>query len=322
MLWTACIFLCVSLGIFAGYQVLVSVFSPHSAHVRQRLAREFKSRRPDEAPLLFKNAEELSLDAVHEDPRTSLPIRQHLTVQDQIEFLFQQAHLTLAPGHVALIMIGLGAAGGLVGYFVAGLMLGAVLAVIASGAPLFLIYLRIKKRRDKMLEQLPGAFELMARVLRAGSSIQQAILAVTESMENPLSTEFSSCQKQLDLGMPPEVTYEWLAYRCPILELRIFAMGMMIQRQTGGNLSDVLERLATMVRARLRVRQQVRTLTAEGRLQGWVLIALPFFVFAVMTAVNYEYAVSLFEHPGLLILTGVSMLVGVLWIRKIVNFEP
>ncbi len=103
--------------------------------------------------------------------------------------------------------------------------------------------------------------------------------------------------------------------------MRIFVMALLIQRQVGGNLSDVLERLAMLVRARLRLRDQVRTLTAEGRLQGLTLLVLPFLMFGALFLVNRTYALSLFEHVPLLVATGVAMLIGVLWIRKIVNFE-
>jgi tight adherence protein B len=98
-------------------------------------------------------------------------------------------------------------------------------------------------------------------------------------------------------------------------------MALLIQRQVGGNLSEVLERLAMLIRSRLRLRNQVRSLTAEGRLQGLTLLVLPFLLFGTMMVVNRTYTQVLFEHVPLLIATGVSMLVGALWIRKIVNFE-
>jgi tight adherence protein B len=98
-------------------------------------------------------------------------------------------------------------------------------------------------------------------------------------------------------------------------------MAMLIQRQTGGNLSEVLERLGGLVRARLRLRQQVRTWTAEGRLQGWTLFSLPFLMFATLMVINRQYASVLLEHVPLLVGTIAFMVIGMLWIRKIVNFD-
>jgi tight adherence protein B len=161
----------------------------------------------------------------------------------------------------------------------------------------------------------------MARVLRAGHSVPQALQAVVESVDQPVSGEFAFCQKQQNLGLRPEVTLQDLAQRTGIVETRIFVMAMLIQRQVGGNLSEVLERLAMLMRQRLRLRNHVRTLTAEGRLQGVTLMVLPFVIFGAMMVLNRSYALVLFEHVTLLVAMGVSMLVGALWIRKIVNFE-
>src|SRR5206468_1461697 len=148
-----------------------------------------------------------------------------------------------------------------------------------SAAPLLYLDHLGKRRRDKFLGQLPGAFELMARVLRAGHSVPQALQAVGESFEPPIAGEFAKCLKQQNLGLRPEVSFQEMAQRLGILEMRIFVMAMLIQRQTGGNLSDVLERLGMLIRSRQRLRNQVRTLTAEGRLQGLTLLCLPFVIF-------------------------------------------
>src|SRR5262249_18306836 len=112
-----------------------------------------------------------------------------------------------------------------------------------------------------------------------------------------------------------------MASRSDIVELRIFAMAMQIQRQSGGNLSEVLERLASMVRARLRLRQQIRTLTAEGRLQGITLVVLPVVIFFALYFLNRAYAQVLLDHPSLLAATAAFMAMGMLWIRQIVRQE-
>jgi tight adherence protein B len=109
--------------------------------------------------------------------------------------------------------------------------------------------------------------------------------------------------------------------RSGIVEMRIFAMAVVIQRQSGGNLSEMLERLAGLVRSRLRLRQHVRTLTAEGRMQGWTLAVLPFVVFGVMLRLNRTYAEALLDHQQLIFAMLAMIAVGILWIRRIVNFE-
>ena len=181
--------------------------------------------------------------------------------------------------------------------------------------------MRFKRQRERYLKQLPTAFDLMARVIRTGQSVPQALMAIADSMEAPISEEFARCQKQQNLGMSPEVSYTQMADRADILELHIFVMSMTIQRQSGGNLSEVLERLANLLRDRQRLQSHVKTLTAEGRMQGLTLFCLPFVVFAAIMVVNRSYAMTLFDHVPLLIGTGVSMALGMFWIRRIIDID-
>ncbi len=223
-------------------------------------------------------------------------------------------HVLLAAGAAALV---LGTAGGIVGGFLfcaAGFAAGAA-------APCGYGWFRRKARRDKFLRQLPDAFDLMARVMRAGHSVPQAFQSVADTFEQPIAGEFASCSEQQNLGLLPEVAYRELAQRTGILEMKIFVMAMLIQRQTGGNLSEVLERLTALVRERVRLRSRIRALTAEGRLQAVVLLVLPFVMFLVMRLINRRYAEVLLEHPSLIAGMMASMGLGAAWIRKIINFD-
>jgi tight adherence protein B len=321
---TLVIFLTVSVGIVAGYHLLAGVLSPDAERVRRRLAREFDPAQSQASVSpLFKDLTDLDLrlDAATADPDLPATTPTRLGLRTRLRTLLEHSQVRLSLAHLGLISVGLGLSAGVAGFWLGGALLGTPLAMAAVLSPLAYVHLRVKARREKLLRQLPGAFELMARVLRAGSSTPQALQAVTDAFEDPIAGEFAQCQKQLDLGVRAEVIYQEMASRSGVVEMRIFVMAMVIQRQTGGNLSDVLDRLANLIRLRLRLRQQVRTLTAEGRLQGWVLAVLPFVVFGAMMLVNRDYAVVLLNHVPLLIATGCSMLIGVVWIRSIVNFE-
>jgi tight adherence protein B len=197
------------------------------------------------------------------------------------------------------------------------------LAGTAAGlvAPPAALAVRRKARREAYRQQLVGAFELMARVLRAGQSVPEALRAVTDVADDPLAGEFGRCLHQIEHGIRPEDAYRDLADRSGVQELRIFVVAMAIQRQTGGNLAAVLDRLAGVVRARLRLRQRVRALTAEGRLQSATLVVLPVVTFGVMYYLNRPYAAALLGHPQLLAATAGCMAVGVVWVRNITNFE-
>ena len=136
---------------------------------------------------------------------------------------------------------------GLVGGWFGGRLAGSIAAVIAAIGPLVYVHLAWHARYEKYLKQLPNAFDLMARVIRAGQSVPQALQAVADAFEDPLASGFQGCLQKQNLGMRPEAAFQAMAEASGILEIRIFAMAMAIQRQSGGNLSEVLERLAGLV---------------------------------------------------------------------------
>jgi tight adherence protein B len=314
-------FLIVSFGIFAGYQYAERLFKPRQRRIRRRLNEEFGQQHAA-APVspLFKNLDQLSLDASirldsegQERPAPPKPDKPPL------QLLMEQAGVTWTAKQLFLIAAGSSLVLGLSALVFAGWFAGLAAVAAGAAAPFVYVHAKYRQRRQKYLKQLPSAFDLMARVIRSGQSVPQSLQAVADSLEDPIAGDFGACLKQQNLGLPPEVSFQEMANRCRILELRIFAMAMLIQRQTGGNLSEVLERLANLVRARLKLKQHVHTLTAEGRLQGWTLAALPFVVFAIMLVVNRPYAEVLFQHVPLIAGTLIMMGLGLLWIRKIVN---
>jgi tight adherence protein B len=321
------IFLGVTLGSLGLLHFLPRVAERQRARVRKRLVEEFHPKSSDSIPaVLYKErdvvrmslAEEYALlgEGGQRPPQPTL-----LGWQKGLERVLEEADLPLRGGHFLFVTLAVALALGLAGGwfiqwvgFLAGCALGAAL-------PVGLLLFRRKARRERMLAQLPNAFDLMARVIRAGQAVPQALQAVADAFEEPLAGEFKRCQQQQELGLPPDVVFREMANRCGIVEFRIFVMAMLIHRQTGGNLSEILERLAALVRTRLRLRQQVRTLTAEGRLQGHTLVVLPFVLYAAMFCINRPYAALLLEHPNLVAVTVAFMVLGVVWIRKIVNFE-
>jgi tight adherence protein B len=328
VLAAAAVFLAVTLGLCGAYLALTGHFQAHASRVRRRMAEEFVKEQPKEAlSPLYKKLGQLKLDSERGDPLAAPTTRQSfagpsvsgLLLHDRLSRLLDQANLAWTPQQLLLRAAALGFIGGGLTTWLGGLLVG--LAAAAAAAALAYVHWRRQARRQRYLEQLPAAFELMARVIRAGQSVPQALQAVSEAFDDPLAGEFANCQKQQSLGLRPEVCFQELMERSGILEMRLFVMAMVIQRQSGGNLSEVLDRLAGLIRARLRLSRQVRTLTAEGRLQGWTLVVLPFLVFAAMMTINRSYAEVLLEHVGLLVAMAASMAIGILWIRRIVNFE-
>jgi tight adherence protein B len=315
MVLSVLMFAAVTLSLIGGYYLVTGLVAGDASTVRRRMDSEFNlgAGGDSQTGALFKRLD------LEKPATTATPPAP--TLRQRLEGLIEQSALRLSVQQFLVITAAFVLSLGVSGALFRGVVLGLLGALLGAVLPLWYVRQRGKARREKLLSQLPAAFDLMARVIRAGNSVPQALLAVTESLEEPAAGEFAQCQKQQNLGLRPEIAFQQLAQRTAILEMRIFVMALLIQRQSGGNLSDVLERLARLIRDRQRLRRQVRTLTAEGRLQGMTLMVLPVLMFGVLLVLNRQYTEVLLEHRQLLYATAASMAVGALWIRKIVNFD-
>src|SRR5262249_46257555 len=226
------------------------------------------------------------------------------------------------PQRLLTMMVGGGLSLGLLGFLLRdSVLVGALLGVGGALGPWLYVLRKRLFRMGKLLNQLPDAFELMSRIVRAGQTMAQAMQAVAEEFEPPLAAEFAYCYEQQNLGLAPETSLRDLARRTGLLEIKILVLSLLVQQQTGGNLAQLLDNLAGVVRERLRIQGRIRALTAKGRFQAIVLLALPPFVFVAMLVMYRDFAKVLLDHPNLLIGMGISMGIGAWWIRRIVNFD-
>lgn len=199
-------------------------------------------------------------------------------------------------------------------------LIGLCFAMLPLG---WLMYLR-KKRLKKFAAQLPEALELVARALRAGHSLASGFRLVASEMSDPIGQEFGRVFEEQNLGIPFEEALDTLTERVPNLDLKFFATAVILQRQTGGDLAEILDKIGTLVRERFKIFGQVQALTGEGRLSGIVLLALPPLLFVTVYRMNPEYMKVLFtdELGKKMLIGGVLLqLVGALVIRKIVNIR-
>ena len=183
---------------------------------------------------------------------------------------------------------------------------------------------RRKRRMKKFAAQLPEALELIARALRAGHSLAAGFSLVGNEMSEPIGGEFSRTFEEQNLGKALEEALNDLVKRVPNLDLKFFATAIILQRQTGGDLAEILDKIGHLIRERFKIWGQVQALTGEGRLSGIVLLALPPALFVVVYRMNPDYLMLLFTDPmGKKMLVGgiVSQLLGALLIRKIVNIR-
>ena len=203
------------------------------------------------------------------------------------------------------------------------------LAAIGCGAavillPLMWLSMKRKRRMSKFANQLPDVFEMMSQALRAGHSLAGAIQTIYEQMPPPVATEFAQVYHEQNLGVKIEDALRSMAERVDSLDVRFFVTAVMIQRQTGGDLAEVLDNISGVIRGRIELAGLVRGLTAEGRLSGWVLFALPMIVFAGSMALNPDYASVLLDDPRgqiMLLVAAGMQLMGIAMIRWIVNIK-
>jgi len=298
------------------YSIAMDVYLRDRSRVGQRVDEEFRRQQKERVKqsLLFRDAKKLNATPANE--MTELTFRQRVEVminQSALEITFETL-VTLA----VVLALGLGAA---VGLFRNSIIVAIISFVIGGGLPFYYVQRKRKARLAKLLEQLPDAFDLMGRVIRAGQTTAQAMLAVADEFSQPIAGEFSYCYEQQNLGLSPEYSLRDLARRTGLLEIKIFVTALLVQQQTGGNMAELLDKLSTMIRQRAKLRGQIKTLTAEGRFQAIILVALPIMLFCIMFFINRDYAGELLDHPSLITTTVGFEVLGGLWIRKIVNFD-
>jgi tight adherence protein B len=189
----------------------------------------------------------------------------------------------------------------------------------------FKILARKRKRRLKKFEkQLPEALDLLARGLRAGHAFPTGLQQVAKEMDDPLGTEFFKTFREFNHGLDLNTALLNLCHRIDLRDLSFFTTAVLIQRETGGNLTEILEKIAILIRERFKLKNQVKALTAEGRLSGLILLLLPPLLAGMLMVINPEYGKVLINHPTGRVMCGVAVvlqLLGMWCIHKIINIK-
>lgn len=242
-----------------------------------------------------------------------------------LSLMFEQAKVEMSVVAFLGICVGLGFGGTfLCGFAGVSLVIAPFVGLVFSVLPFMWLVFRRKRRLNQFGAQLPEALELVARALRAGHSLAAGFHLVAQEMSDPISEEFGRVFEEQNLGIPFEEALENLAERVPNLDLKFFVTAVILQRQTGGDLAEILDKIGHLVRERFKIWGQVQALTGEGRLSGIVLLALPPLLFITVYRMNPDYIQLLFTDDlgkKMLIAGIVSQLVGALVIRKIINIR-
>jgi tight adherence protein B len=208
--------------------------------------------------------------------------------------------------------------------FVAPFFAAPVVALLASALPTLFLMHRKTKRMKRFEEQFPEALDLLSRAIKAGHAFQTAMGMVADELPDPVGPEFKKTFDQQNYGLPLREALNELSERLAMLDVRFFVTAVLIQRDTGGNLSEILENLAHVVRERFKIQRDVRIHTAHGRFTGYVLMALPAALAVALSFINPEHMQLLFrERMGQTMLLGAMVMqgIGYVWIRQVIKIE-
>lgn len=242
-----------------------------------------------------------------------------------LDRMLEQAGLQWTVGRLLLLCI-VSAAAALVVISVAFPASGmaSLAGIVAGSAPLGYVF-HCRDRRLRALErQLPEALDLIVRGLRAGHALSSTLKMAGEELPDPISSEFRALHDEVTFGVSLQQALSNMAERIPSTDMRYFVVSILIQRESGGNLTEILGNLSRLIRERLKLLGRVRVLSAEGRLSAVILVIMPFALAGIMTLMNYEFMSRLWTDPMGITLTKVMlvlMVVGVLMLRKIVRIR-
>jgi tight adherence protein B len=263
-------------------------------------------------------------------PLSSIPVINQVLgstapVSGPLRRLIDRSGLEVTVGTLLLLCLCAGVAGYLVVLKFSHLWFAAaIVAGVCGYAPIWFVNFAASRRVLKFEEQFPEAIELLSRSLRAGHAFTTGMSLVAEEMPDPVGTEFRLAYDRQNFGMPIPEALKSLGERVPLLDARFFVTAVLTQRDAGGNLAEVLDNLASVIRERFKVKRQVRVITAHARITGWVLALLPPSLGVVMTMLSPKHMSILWTDPigiKMVVVALIMQITGTLIIRKLVDIE-
>lgn len=286
-------------------------------------------KRLSEALLHSAHTEDIEVVLARNELLSEIPALNRILIRVQaalhLKQMLDQADLQITPSRLVMFS---GMAGMLAALAVSMISISIVVmivaGIVAAALPFVHVYWKRKKRFERFLEHLPDALDLMSRALAAGHAFSESMHMVSTEMPEPISTEFRKTYEEQNLGLSLKLALENLTDRIPLLDLRMCVTAVLIQRETGGNLAEILEKVAHTIRERFRIMGDLKTLTTSSRMSAWLLCGLPIFVTFAITVLNPEYMEILWkdQRGHYLIATALLLQVtGMLIVRKILRIK-
>jgi tight adherence protein B len=261
---------------------------------------------------------------------SSVPVLNRLlasrsAITPPIDHLVAQSGVKTTVGVVVLASATFGLLGGLIGrYWTGSIAVGALLAVIMGAIPTLFLQWKRSQRLSRFEELFPEALTLMTRAMRAGHTFIAALGMVADELPQPIAGEFKLLHDRQNFGFPMADALRDFGQRIPVLPARFFVTAVLTQRETGGNLSEVLDNLASVIRDRFMIMRQVKTKSAHGRMTGWILAGLPPAAAVALGIMNPGHFSVMLEEPAgirMIVAAVVLQLAGTLIIRRLVRIE-
>jgi len=286
-------------------------------------------KRLSEALLHSANTEDVDVVLARNEIMSEIPWvnRTLINVQAalQLKRMLDQADLHITPSRLLMFSFMAGMLGALAASVLTVFIPIMILAGLACAAiPLVHVWWKRKRRFDAFLYHLPDSLDLISRALSAGHAFSEALHMVSMEMPEPIATEFRKAYEEQNLGLSIKLALENLTQRMPLLDLKLCVTAILIQRETGGNLAEILEKVAYTIRERFRIMGDLKTLTTSSRMSAWLLCALPIFVALAVTVMNPDYMSVLWTNPRghYLIAAAMTMqITGMLIVRKILKIK-
>jgi tight adherence protein B len=309
--------------LFATYAVfLLTSRKSDARHARlqQRIAealQESPTRSPEEAVQIMRE------DTIGGSPYIN-DLLSSLNVMKKLDTMLRQADTDITVTRLLVFCAIAGLMAGLAAYTATNGLVAVLAAGIASLLPIFFASRKRKKRLAKFNAQLPDTLDLLSRSLSVGHAFSESLHQVAMEMPEPIATEFRITFEEQKLGLSTKAALDRLGERVPLLDLRLCITAMHIQRETGGNLGEILEKVSHTIRARFKLAEDFRTMTTASRGSAWILCALPILIIVVLTLINPEHTGSLLHETRghyVLALAAVLQFLGVVTIRKILDIK-
>ena len=271
----------------------------------------------------------VNLELLRDEMVSSVPLLNRLMMSlswtPRVQSFITQAGLKTKAGKILLLSAVIGLAAYIVAdHFLGYAIVAGVIGLLATTFPLMVVAWRRKRRMRKFEERFPEALDLLGRAVRAGHAFTTGLEIVSKESAEPVAGEFRACFEEQNFGLPMRDALLNMAERIPLVDVRFFVTALLVQKETGGNLAEILDELARVIRDRFRIYREVQVKTAQGRLTAVILIALPIFMLIALEMVNPSYVRVLFNDPlgpTLLGVAAVMQLIGSIVIWRIVHIE-